>query len=237
MKYKYIIILFINSILSGCMLSDTNCCDKISSTKISDGIYLEKYRTFCAGVFGELTDCYLTDSLTFRTKIGAYDEHERLIVKFHKNKCYIYNTTATIATDTIETVILSRGQLLNIHHSDNNILVTKSIFEGNKITCNTDYHSGFGDYSIDDNLFITKTQFKCGNSYLNAIYFTDSLTFRVLIGVHEPGSEENNYSVEKLTSDSFAFYNITENNHIDTISTKVLTMKQLKESHLTNVCD
>lgn len=74
-----ILILSISSILfSGCLTGDTKCCDNVGTKEISKGLYLERYRTFCAGVFGELTECYLTDSATFRQKIGSYDEHESL---------------------------------------------------------------------------------------------------------------------------------------------------------------
>ena len=237
MNIKYILLLSIISLLSSCILTDTNCCEKINSTKITDEIYLEKYRTFCAGVLGELTDCYLTDSLSFRMKIGSYDEHERLIVKFNQDKFYVYNTTSNMVFDTIETAKFSLDQLLKTHHTDNKIRSTKPIFGFNTITCDTDYHSGFGDYSIDENLIITKTQFRCGDKYLNAEYLTGSSNFRILIGVYEPGSLDNNYHVVKLKNDSFAFYNIAIRDLTDTIATTVFTINQLKKSELSKVCD
>jgi len=80
---RVIVIFFSTLIFSSCFFNDFECCDYVGTREISDGLYLEKYRTFCAGVFGEVIECYITDSLTFRQKVGSYDEHGHLRVELN----------------------------------------------------------------------------------------------------------------------------------------------------------
>ena len=83
---------------------DTKCCDYISTYSISKGLYVERYRTFCAGVFGELTSCYITDSSVERNDPGSFD---------------FYNVTDRRKVDTVkvETYLLTelqKGKLIKV---------------------------------------------------------------------------------------------------------------------------
>lgn len=235
MILRKFVLIFLLFQLTSCWFLDTNCCDKIRSREISKGLYIEYYRTFCAGVLGEVTECYVTDSVSFRAKVGSFDEHERLKIKFENGVLTIYNTRYSMIHDTIESKIISKSNLSKFHHLDKECLRINPIFGTNTITCDSDYYPST-EYETEENYFITNTQYKCGNKYQNAVYFGDSSTFRVLIGIYEPGSLENNYSVEKHNDNSFAFYNITLRDLIDTIKTKEFALTELKNQNLKTVC-
>jgi hypothetical protein len=145
---------------SSCLTMDTKCCDHVSTDSISTRLYLERYRTFCAGVFGELTDCYITDSTTFRKKIGSYDEHEFFLVRLNSDKIEAYNVQSSRIPDTIERKTILKEQLWEYHHSNKNSLATKPLFGTNTITCDTDFYPAFS-YKTEDGYYMTEIQFKC----------------------------------------------------------------------------
>jgi hypothetical protein len=221
--------------LSGCLFGDTKCCEYIGSYPISKGIYLEKYRTFCAGVWGEVISCYLTDSTNFRQKIGSYDEHESFDAKLNGDKIEAYNFQSTLISDTIDTKTIVKADLWNYHNSDTNCIKTSPVFGKNSIKCDNDFYP-MSSYKNDDGYFMTEVQYKCGNEFSNAVFFTDSLNFCVFLGVYNPGSFENNYRVKKYSEDSFKFYNITDKWKVDTVKVENYLLTDLKKGRLINVC-
>src|ERR1051326_3613743 len=126
--------------LSSCLVGDTKCCDHVSTDTISKGLYIERYRTFCAGVFGELTECYITDSTTFRQNIGSYDEHEFFRVKLNGDRIEAYNLQSGLISDTIEKKTITKADLLKYHHTDKACLSTLPIFGKNTIKCDNDFY-------------------------------------------------------------------------------------------------
>ena len=231
-----ILIFFISSILfSSCLTGDTKCCDKVGTKEIAKGLYLERYRTFCAGVFGELTECYLTDSATFRQKIGSYDEHESFYATLNGETLEAYNFESSPLSDTVERKSITKDELFQFHHTDKNRLTTAPLFGINSIKCDNDFYPASA-YKTDDGNYISQTQFKCGNDYLNAVFYTDSLKFSVFIGVYQPGSFENNYSVKQKDKDNFIFYNITNRQKTDTVKFATFTLTELKKGKLIEVC-
>jgi hypothetical protein len=200
---------------SSCLVGDTKCCDHISTDTIFKGLYIERYRTFCAGVFGELIECYLTDSATFRQKIGSYDEHEFFRAKLNGDKIEAYNLQSGSISDTIEKKTITKNDLLKFHHTDTNCLSTSPIFGKNTIICDNDFFPA-SSYKTDDGNYMAQVQYKCGSDYSNAVFYTDSSHFCVFIGVYVPGSLENNYSVKQNTN-NFDFYNITDRRKVDNI--------------------
>jgi len=139
LKIKILILLFLISCSTGCFLIDTKCCEFIRSGELTKGIYLEEYRTFCAGVMGEVIECYVTDSITFRYKIGFYDEHEKFHVYFNDGKVFAYKLEAKTIEKIVEQKTFTESQLLKFHDTDKNILETKPIFGANSIKCDSDY--------------------------------------------------------------------------------------------------
>lgn len=235
MKILTILTIIIALLFKSCLLTDTICCDKVGTKEISHGIYLERYRTFCAGVWGEMTECYLTDTLTFRYKIGSYDEHERFYVIQKGDTIEAYNFETRLLNDTIERRIITQKELLQMHHSDKNCINTKPLFGSNSLKCDTDYYPA-SSYKTDEGFYHIETQFKCGNEYKNAIFYTDSLYFCILVGLNEPGSFENNYSYNKIGLDSFEFYRIHDINKIDTVKRQTYNLTDLKKKKLIKVC-
>jgi hypothetical protein len=219
---------------SGCSTGDTKCCEHVSTDSLSKGLYLERYRTFCAGVFGELTECYITDSIEFRQKIGSYDEHERFYAKLDGDKIQGCNLQPSLISDTIDKKTISKEELWKYHDSDKNCLATLPIFGNNTIKCDDDFYPA-SSYKTDDGYFITQVQYKCGNDYSNAVFFTDSSSFCIFIGVYIPGTFENNYSVRQNKA-SFVFYNVTNKTKVDTLKVQTYLLSDLKKGNLINVC-
>jgi len=230
-----ILILLIVISFPSCLTMDTKCCDFIDSYSIPNSLYVEKYRTFCAGVFGETIDCYLTDSTSFRQLIGSYDEHQSLKVKQDGNKMEVYNLESSSIPDTLEKRTISKAELFAKHFSDSSCLTAIPIFGKNTITCDSDYYPA-SSYKTDDGYYMTEVQYKCGNDYLNAAYYTDSLKFRVFIGVYSPGSFSNNYSVKLNSNNNFDFFNIEYKNKVDTIKHETYLLTKLKKRGMVKVC-
>jgi hypothetical protein len=221
--------------LSSCLVGDTKCCDHVSTDTISKGLYIERYRTFCAGVFGELTECYITDSTTFRQKIGSYDEHDFFRARLNSGKIEAYNLQSGLISDTIEKKIITKTDLLTYHHTDKNLISTSPVFGGNTIKCDSDFYPA-SSYKTDNGYYMTQVQYKCGNDYSNAVFYTDSSKFCVFIGVYVPGSFENNYSVRQ-DGDNFNFYNITDRRKTDTVKVQTYLLTDLRRGKLITVCN
>jgi hypothetical protein len=233
MRSRIIIFIVVTFWFSSCL--DTKCCEYVTSYPIAKGLYLEKYRTFCAGVWGELIDCYLTDSISFRQKIGSHDEHEGFIAKIDGEKIEAYNFQSTLIHDTIETKLVTKADLLKYHNTDTNCLKTSPVFGKNTIECDDDFYPA-SFYKNDDSFFMAQVQYKCGSDIKNAVFYTDSINFCVLIGIYKPGSLENNYSVKKDGSDIFNFYNVTDRWKTDTVKIKAYSLTDLKKGKLIKVC-
>jgi hypothetical protein len=235
MTVKIIFLLTIISCVSGCLSMDTECCDHVDTYSISKGLYIERYRTFCAGVFGELTDCYITDSISFRQKIATYDEHESFYAEFDSNKIVAYNFLSGLISDTIEKKSILKTDLWKHHHTDTNCLKTTPLFGKNTITCDTDFFPA-SSYKTDDGIFMSEVQYKCGSDYSNAVFYTDSLNFSVFIGVNIPGSFENQYTVKANGTDGFDFYNVTLRRTVDTVKVETYLLNDLQKGKLIKVC-
>jgi hypothetical protein len=205
MTARVIILLFIVFNLSSCLMGDTKCCDNVGTSSISKGLYLERYRTFCAGVFGDLTECYITDSSTYRQKIGSYDEHEFFFAKLNGDKIVAYNVESSRYPDTIEIKSISKNDLFKKNQIDKDCVSTIPIFGKNSIKCDSIIIPA-GSYKTEDGYYISQVQHQCGNDFLNAVYYTDSLKFSVFIGVYTPGSVTNNYKVKLDSTDTLVSF-------------------------------
>ena len=234
MKIKTLILLFLISCSTGCFLAGTKCCELIFSEELTKGIYLEEYRTYCAGVLGEVIDCYVTDSITFRYKIGSYDEHENFHVYFNDGKVFAYKLEGKTVEKIVEQKTFTESQLLEFHDTDKNILTSKPLFGANCIKCDSDYYP-FSSYRTRDNYIMTEFQYRCGNDFENTVYYTDSMKFCVFIGVRSVGSFENNYRVKKVNG-NFVFYNITDLNLWDTLNVETFLLTDLKKEKIFDVC-
>jgi len=221
--------------LLSCFIGDTKCCDHVSTDTISKGLYIERYRTFCGGVFGELTECYITDSTTFRQNIGSYDEHDFFRARLNGDKIEAFNFQSGLISDTIEKRIITKVDLLTYHHSDKNLLSTTPVFGKNIIMCDSDFYPE-SSYKTDDGYYMTQVQYKCGSDYSNAVFYTDSSKFSVFIGVYIPGSFENNYRVQR-SGDNFYFYNVTDRRKTDTVKVQTYLLSDLRKAKLITVCN
>jgi hypothetical protein len=235
MTLKLILFIVVVFGFSSCLVGDTKCCGHVGTSSISNGLYLERYRTFCAGVFGELTECYLTDSTTFRQKIGSYDEHEFFRAKLDGDKILAYNIESSRYPDTTEQKSISKIELFQKQETDKNCLSTIPVFGTNTIKCDS-IITPASSYKTEDGYYISQMQHHCGNDFLNAVYYTDSLKFSIFIGVYNPGSLTNNYSVKLDSTGTFNFYSIEYKNKVDTVKTETYLLTDLKKGNLIKVC-
>ena len=211
----------------------TKCCDELGSVKIADGLYLEKYRTFCAGVFGEVKRCYVTDSLTFRQKIGSYDEHETFQVNLNGEIVEAYTFETSFFNDTIDKKTITKEQLFQFHHTERNCITTTPIFGENSLKCDNNQH--YWTSKMDNGYYMPAFQFQCDNNdYSNAVFYTDSLNFSVFIGIYVPGG--NPYRVEQRDEKNIIFYNIAYRTKIDTVNFETFPLSELKKGKLIEVC-
>ena len=235
MKSRIIFFIAITFCFSSCLVGDTKCCEHLGTSAISNGLYLERYKTFCAGVFGEVTECYITDSSTFRQKIGSYDEHESYQANLVEDKIITYNIESSSYPDTTEIKSISKNEIFQKQQTDKNCLSTIPVFGTNSIKCDSQIIDA-GSYKTEDGYYISQVQHHSGNNFLNAVYYTDSLKFSVFIGVHNPGSLTNNYSVKLDSMGTYNFYNIEYKNKADTVKRQTYSLTVLKKGKLSKVC-
>ena len=229
---KLIFIFSLAIFLSSCR----NTCEQLGTNQFSKGLFLERYKTYDAGVWGELIECYITDSFTFRQKIGSYDEHEFFHAKLDGDKIVAYNIESSRYADTTERKSISKIDLLQKQQTDRHCLSTIPIFGTNSIKCDS-IITPAGSYKTADGYYISQVQHHCGNDFLNAVYYTDSVKFSIFIGVYNPGSLTNNYSVKLDSTGTFNFYSIEYKNKADTIKTKTYLLADLKKGSLIKVCN
>jgi len=215
-------------------VGDTECCEHVFTEKISEGLYVEHFRTFCAGVFGEVTQCYITDSVNFRQNIGSYDEHEKFRATLDGDKVEAYNLRIEFISDTVEKRTIGRADLLKYHHNDKNILLLQPFFGKNTIKCDSNFYLE-SSYKTKDGNYMAEVQYKCGDDYSNAVFYTDSLKFCVFIGIWGPGSLKNNFSVRK-EGENFEFYNIAHGSKTDTVKVQRYLLADLKKGEFKPVC-
>jgi hypothetical protein len=236
MKIRIPLFIITGLLLSGCLLPDTKCCDFIGAYPISKGLYLEKYRTFCAGVYGEVTTCYLTDSMSFRQKIGSYDEHDKFYAEKVNDKIVTYNFRWSRDPDTLEIKTFSKTELSNYHHGGKNILATAPLFGQNTIKCDSNFCS-LSSWQTDEGPYWSELQYKCGvDDFEDAVFYTDSSTYCVFIGVCAPGNSDH-YSAKVNKNGTFDFYYIDWKERRDTVKSETFLLTDLKKQKFLKVCE
>ena len=225
---------FLVSILPGCLDTGRPCCEYLGTTTISKGLYLERYMTYCAGVFGESRTSYLTDSVSFRQVIGVNDEHGNFEWQLNGNELKTYTKESSFVSDTVEVKTISKADLLKYHHSDTAIRTAIPIFGKNTLKCDTDFYP-YNSFKTDEGNAITEVQYKCGNEYLNGVFYTDSLKFCVLVGIYEPGGSP--YGVKANTNDTYSFYRKESRTGIDTLNVQTFLLSDLKKGRLMQPCE
>jgi hypothetical protein len=225
---------FMFSVLPGCLDTGKPCCEYLGTTTISKGLYLERYMTFCAGVFGESRTSYLTDSVSFRQVIGGNDEHGNFEWQLNGNELKTYTTESSFVSDTVEVKTISKADLLKYHHSDTACVGISPVFGKNTIQCNN--HLSPDSYKTEDGNSITTVQYQCGNEYLNAVFYTDLFKFCVLVGIYKPGDPPY-YGVKANTDDTYYFYRMESRTVIDTLNVQTFLLSDLKKGKLMKPCE
>ena len=235
---KFIFFIFVLCSFSCNIISAVNCCEHVSTNSISKGLYLERYRTFCGGALtSDNYDCYITDSISFRQRVGDYDDDGYFDAKLNGNKIETYNIQSSLVPDTVAKKTISKSELWKYHHTAKNCLSLTPVFGKNTIKCDSDFYPAWSS-KTNDGYYIAEVQYKCGNDYLNAVFYTDSSNFCIFIGVYDPGSSEinDNYSVQ-LNNGNFDFYNVTYRHKTDITQVQSYLLSDLKKGSLINVCN
>jgi len=239
---KIIMAFFSVLIFGSCFFNDFECCDELESFEIADGLYVEKYRTFCGGAIGgDAITSYITDSLTFRQKIGYEYDHDHLSVELKGEIVEAYNIEIFYSDEIIEQKTFTKEELFQFQHTAKNCINTTPIFGINSLKCDNYNPSHVGCYQRENGYYVTYTQFTCdtggGYDYLNAVFFTDSLNFSAFIGIYLPGKRKNIYRVEQEGKENFIFYNITTRQEADTIRCASFPLAELRKGKLIEVCN
>lgn len=219
---------------SECLNVKTDCCEHLKTTVISDSLYLEKYRTFCGGVFGEIIKTYLTDSSNYRVLVGSNDEHQKLRITYEYGILESIRLESKIIVDTLDRKILSKKDLIESKRYDKANERNKPIFGVNDLIC---FNSKpFTSYKISDDIFIAKDQYNCDTSYVNAIYLTDSVNFKILIGLSYP-SWKPNFIARLVDEDIITVYKTDSRIEYDTINEIKIKIDTLYKYDYKVVCD
>lgn len=240
--------IFILSILMSVIsCSDTDCCDYLSTEKISEGIYLEKYIVYCGGVLGvSVVESYLTDSVSFRIKVGKEFDHNSftvieingsyygLLSEFQRKKVILSKTSYKLSDLTFSKFASE--------YSSFQPLVGELLFD-----CNN--HSGFRDLNYgnnNSNYKVKRTQFQCDNNgekiYINAFYLINAKNQWLLMYNYDmknwsKGKTHFNYQINKKNL-LITEYELIPN--VDTVEYKLIDLDKLKEesnSRLTPICE
>ncbi len=233
--FKIILILII--VISTTNCTDTDCCVYLSTKKISEGIYLEKYRVYCGGVYGgDVVDSYLTDSVSFRAKVGNELDHNSftvieadgsyfgLLYEFHRKEVILNKTSFKLSN-------LSFSEFDSTNYSYQP-LVGELLFN-----CNN--HSKFRnrDYGIHNSQYKVKTtQFQCDDNgakkYYNAFFLINEdnqwlLMYNYEMDKWSKGKTHFNYRVNKedLLIEEYELVP-----QIDTIKYKQIDLIKLKSN-------
>ena len=233
MKLSIPFLLLILFSYSGCLVGDTDCCKYIRTDKIAHKLYIEKYQTFCGGVFGERIDHYITDSTSFRSNVGWNDEHNFLSISLHNDSAFVYKIESVSTTDTLSQKSLPINDLFRFRDMKSATTMSHPLFGINTLTCNDSYF--FSSSEVGNKYFLSSDQFKCGNTFINADYLTDTTNFHLLIGFYDVGSGPF-YSV-KIDKDSVHFYQKKYGNRTDTIEEKKFKISDLRKEGLVKVCN
>lgn len=233
MKVRIILLLVIVCSIINCRDRAAKCCEYIDTYMLPNRMYVERYRTFCGGVFGEMIDCYITDSISFRQKVGSYNQHESLYTKLDVDKIIAYRSQSRVISDTLERKTILKTDLGKYPYADTSCVKKTPLFGKNTIKC--DDYVPASSYRVTNGL-LRQVQYKCDNDYFNAVFYTDSKSFCIFLGVYTPESSENNYSVKENNMGGLDFYNITDRRVTDTISTENFLLDDLKKGKLIQVC-
>ncbi|MDT3740393.1 MAG: hypothetical protein RO257_12930 [Candidatus Kapabacteria bacterium] len=205
----------------------------MSTQKIADKLYVERYMTFCAGVWGEEVTSYLTDSTNFRIKIGHNDEHGNIEVIKKDNIIIASLLESRFETDTLNQKTMLIADLIKNRQYDSCYIKTKPIFGDNIIKCENCIHSN--SYEFDDNYYISDDLYKCNNINLNAVYLTDSRNFRILIGIYEVGKGPN-YNAVLKDKYNIIVYETKSKIVYDTMRVNKFNLKEIPQIKLGKVC-
>jgi len=91
MNIKYTLFVFAILFSGSCL--NSNCCELLHTTKLNRDVYVEMFRTYCGGVHaGETYSYYVTDSLSYRFKIGEHHDHNSFTFELKEDSIKTYLT-------------------------------------------------------------------------------------------------------------------------------------------------
>ena len=209
-------------------------CDYLYTEKIDENLYAEYYQTFSAGVYGEVVSCFLTDSISFRCKVGSNDEHGRTYLSKKGEYIYINNCETKTIYDTVEKVSITETEFGEKSKEQKDCDFPKPIFGKNILKCKNGIDTS--SWKTDKEINFRKIQFKCDNQYLDALYFINKKNESIFVGIYIPGSLENNYDYDIDSNGRTIFYRVNYIRKLDTVKTEKKLLSELKNTGMNNVC-
>ena len=215
------------------------CCKLRRTEKIGTDLYIEHYLTMNGGVLGgEMVDCYLTDSSTFRQHITKYDEHIFPEFAINNNILKIFTICNYYKHDTLEHTLLSINDLVSISASKNNSVFPISESDQNKLLCDTLINSYIDKISnVNSNVqpyYFQVEKYQRYNNWVDACYISDSLNFKLLVGIIDP--QKMVIKINRTDSTHFEFLEIKYQLIDDTVKTESYDICKLKNSGFVQPC-
>ena len=197
-------------------------------------MYLEAVTTLNFGVWGELTDYFLTDSTSFRSKIGSDDEHQFTNVEILKDSIFVVTyEREVLKTDTLDEVKFDYFLKSKYPVKNGISLNLNPVFGINKIINEKAIDSC--SYIQNNNTFLVKKKYKDSYPTIEAEYLTDKKTYNIFIGI--PNSSTNYYeTILNDKSEVIKIMNLKDSVKIDTIKKDLFSLTKLKKGSLICIC-
>lgn len=178
-----LILCAVGSMFSRC----SSDCKFLVSDKLSDSLFIEKYCTSRGGVYANDTYAtFITDSATFRYKLGQVGDHGQLNVEL-KDEMVIVQYTEPLITRVIDRKDTFSIDELKLKYDYKEPQELKSPLTGESLIEDSSTWNDFYTERFESGLYSEEIQFYFTNDstkkqkYINAVYITDSLTFRVFV--------------------------------------------------------
>lgn len=212
--------------LFGCGSND--CCEHLYTETLSEKIYIEKYRTYCGGVYaGEAYTSYVTDSTTFRFKSWITSEHSFLNFDLDGETLKIQELERIHKNSIVNS---ERFNIISMTKHSNNAMnnpFDEPLIKTNLIS-NEIRRGHFSNWKIDENYSVQTYQSFCkptkdSSSFINSVYLAKDTNLIQLLVTYDmnkwaKGLDHYNYNIND------SILTIEEKNSYDVVDT--LRMKE-----------
>ncbi|TCZ72248.1 hypothetical protein [Flaviaesturariibacter aridisoli] len=213
---------------------NTDCCERLSRDSLAHGLYVERYHTFCAGVWGDGYTLYLTDTTSFRARIGWQDEHGHLGWRLDADSLRVFRYEFADDIDTLRHVQLFPEQLAAVRAKGHEVLLQPLLGVPPPDCVQLVTDPGFTELS--EGYRLRSRQLQCPPNYTNEYRLIDGKGLNLLLGYDRPGENLSFYpTVQK--DGSIDIYETTSRQWRDTTLREAFYLPALRHAGLVQPCD